>query len=244
MQAVVTYFIALRGSWFCSDSQVQYLSWICLDLLGESETETWVQSVRFLSEILLESCSNWIVFPADREKKMIYVYSGGVTPVLYIYMYSFSRNVYTLVKMLFLLQKKIKKKIFLERAVLCSLDIAVCLCFSSASWKGVPNKSLFVMKITHQPLPTVSQRNNKCESQTCHPPKTCMWAWVKGWRKKFALTIVQHNSVETALPAQLLSPTQWGDGTVWISLGSSFQGHSSHQHHKTEIVCFPDLIAT
>lgn len=69
MQAVVTYFIALRGSWFCSDSQVQYLSWICLDLLGESETETWVQSVHFLSEILLESCSNWIVFPADREKK-------------------------------------------------------------------------------------------------------------------------------------------------------------------------------
>lgn len=182
--------------------------------------------------------------PSRQGKKMIYVYSGGVTPVLYIYMYSFSRNVYTLVKMLFLLQKKIKKKIFLERAVLCSLDIAVCLCFSSASWKGVPNKSLFVMKITHQPLPTVSQRNNKCESQTCHPPKTCMWAWVKGWRKKFALTIVQHNSVETALPAQLLSPTQWGDGTVWISLGSSFQGHSSHQHHKTEIVCFPDLIAT
>jgi len=27
MQAVVTYFIALQGSWFCSDSQVQYLSW-------------------------------------------------------------------------------------------------------------------------------------------------------------------------------------------------------------------------
>ncbi|KAJ7407585.1 hypothetical protein BTVI_62669 [Pitangus sulphuratus] len=39
------------------------------------------------------------------------------------------------------------------------------------SWKGVPNKSLFVMKITHQPLPAVTQRNNEFESQMCHPPK-------------------------------------------------------------------------
>lgn len=138
---------------------------------------------------------------------------------------------------LFLLQKRLKKKISLERAALCSLNIAACLCFSSASWKGAPNKSLFVMKITHQPLPTVSQRNNKFENQMCHPPKMCMWAWVKGCRKKFVLIIVQHNSAKAVLPAPLLSPIKGVDGTIWLSLGSSFHGHSSHQHHKTEIIC-------
>jgi len=141
------------------------------------------------------------------------------------------------VEKLFLLQKRLKNKISLERAAQCSLNIAVCLCFSSAGWKGVSNKSLFVMKITHQPLPTVSQRNNKFESQMCHPPKMCVRAWVKGWRKKFALIIVQHNSAEAALPALLLSPINSLDGTIWLSLGSSFHGHHSHQHHKTEIIC-------
>lgn len=138
---------------------------------------------------------------------------------------------------LFLLQKRLKRKISLERAVLCSLNIAVCLCFSTASWKGAPNKRLFVMKITHQPLPTVSQRNNKFESQMCHPPKMYMWAWVKGWRKKFALSVVHRNSAKAALPVLLLPPIKGVDGTICLSLGSSFHGHSSHQHHKTEIIC-------
>lgn len=138
---------------------------------------------------------------------------------------------------LFLLQKRVKNKISLERAALHSLNIAECLCFSSASWKGAPNKSLFVMKISHQPLPTVSQRNNKFESQMCHPPEMCMWAWVKGQGKKFALIIVQHNSAKATLPAPLLSSIKGVDGTIWLSLGSSLYGHSSHQHHKTEIIC-------
>lgn len=133
--------------------------------------------------------------------------------------------------------RKGSKRKYPWKAVLWSLNIAVCLCFSSTRWKGVANKSPFVMKITHQPLPAVSQRNNKFESQMCHSPKKNMWDWVKGQRKKFALIIVHHNSAKASLPALLLSPIKGVDVTIWLSLGSSFHGHSSHQHHKTEIIC-------